>query len=236
MSLAQKPSNPNKATENMKEGDIIANDSTGIFTQNPIKGASYKLGSLPIGTKICFVEKVPGRGPEFALTQGRYGIIMGRIDRLAEAPLYYRDRGQWKIKELPRSRKQFWERKFSGYQHPPKPDPLVIVSFPYLSPSGYTINVGDGKMKQNFKGDLDEHGLHTRMGGKKDETWTQQSVEPNRRSARNSKEEGAKFDGEWKSYFKSMATHRENIAEMSPESMVEQDFVLDPECVVTGKN
>lgn len=218
----------------MKEGDIIVNDSTGEFTQTPVQGASYKLNSLPIGTKICFVEKVPGRGPEYALTQGRYGIIMGRIDRLPEAPDYYRDRGQWKIKQKPRSRKVYWERKYSGFKTPPKPDPLVIVTFPYLSPSGYTINVGDGKMKQNYKGDLDEHGLHTRMGGRQEETWDLQSVEPNRKANRNSKEEGAKFDGEWKSYFKSMATHRENVAEMSPESMVEQDFVLDPDCVVTG--
>jgi len=222
------------ATENMKEGHIILNDGTGKYEPNPVPGGSYKLLSLPIGTKFCFAEKVPGRGAELAMSQGRYGQVMGRIDRKAEAPEVYKDVGKWRIKQKKLSRRKMWERRWNYYPVPPKPDPLVIVSFPYLSQKGYMIDVGNGKKERmNYKGDLDKNGLHERMGGRQDETWNKGEVTLKRFASRNSKEEGSKFGGEWKSYYRSMATHRENQAEMSPEYGLEQDFILHPECVVT---
>lgn len=59
------------ATENMKVGDLIA--STTELTKNPIRptlGNSYPLGSLPIGTLVCCVERTPGGGAALATSAG----------------------------------------------------------------------------------------------------------------------------------------------------------------------
>ena len=83
---------------------------------------------------------------------------------------------------------------------------------------------------------MNEQGLHDRMGGRQEEKWNKDgSVEPSFLAGRNTRETGSLSNGEWKSYFKSMASHRESMAEMRPESLYDQDIVLDPDCVVTGE-
>ena len=99
----------------MKPGMIITNDPTGERVQQPVDGCSYKIGALPIGTKICFVEKIPGQGAQLAMSSGRYGIVTGLVDR-----------------------------KSSGKANQ-KARPLVIVSFPYASMSGFKLKTPHGK-------------------------------------------------------------------------------------------
>ena len=46
-----------------KVGQIISNDPTGrvLDPDEVIEGNSYKAAALPVGTKVSFVEKIPGK-------------------------------------------------------------------------------------------------------------------------------------------------------------------------------
>ena len=109
----------------MKPGMIIENDPRGVIIDKPVEGNSYKVGALPIGTKICFVEKIPGQGAQLAMSSGRYGIITGRIDR--------------KYHYNPRTARQI------EHNEGRKARALVVVSFPYASMDGFRLKTPHGK-------------------------------------------------------------------------------------------
>lgn len=102
----------------MKPGMIIQNDPRCEIVQKPEEGSSYKIGALPVGTKICFVEKIPGQGAQLAMSSGRYGIVTGRIDRKIDPTDEDTNR---------------------------KAKPLIIVSFPYASMDGFRIKTPHGE-------------------------------------------------------------------------------------------
>jgi len=188
------------ATASMQVGQIISNDPTGrvLDPDEVIEGNSYKAAALPVGTKVSFVEKIPGMGASLAMSSGRYGIITGRINRS-------------------------------------NADPLILVSFPYASPDGYTMEYesASGEMHHtaNSKGTVDEKGLHQRMGG--DDVWKNDILKLGMKSYRNKMEKASQSNPEQKSYFNRMATHRESRQEQNPQSLYDQDYALNAECVVT---
>ena len=53
-----------------KVGQIISNDPTGrvLDPDEVIEGNSYKAAALPVGTKVSFVEKIPGKSVGRACT------------------------------------------------------------------------------------------------------------------------------------------------------------------------
>jgi len=188
------------ATASMKVGEVISNDSTGrvLDPDEVIEGNSYKAAALPVGTKVCFVEKIPGMGASLAMSSGRYGIITGRINRV-------------------------------------NADPLILVSFPYASPDGYTLEYekqnGEMHHTANSKGTVDEKGLHQRIGG--DDVWEEGILKLGYSSYRNKNEKASQSNPEQKSYFNRMSTHRESREEQNPQSLYDQDYALNAECVVT---
>ena len=116
------------ASESMQEGQVVKTDLTGrdLEVTEIQEGNSYKVVSLPVGTKICHIEKMPGMGTTLAHTSGRYGIITGRLRRFAE--------NGTEIK------------------------PMVMVSFPYASPEGYTMEVDGEEKNFNNKGIVNKIG------------------------------------------------------------------------------
>lgn len=69
------------ATENMKAGDIIK--SSRELTRIPVRaneGDAYLLGSLPAGTIVHCVEKVPGMGGLYIHAAGTFGTILRKQD------------------------------------------------------------------------------------------------------------------------------------------------------------
>ena len=74
------------ASASMKEGQIVTTDLTGneMDATKVKEGNSCKISSLPVGTKVCHIEKMPGMGTTLAHTSGRYGIITGRLRRFKE--------------------------------------------------------------------------------------------------------------------------------------------------------
>lgn len=69
------------ATENMQEGDVVK--SSQIVSRSPIRpedGDSHPLGSLPLGTLVCCVEKYPGDGGKLARSAGVTALLLRRQD------------------------------------------------------------------------------------------------------------------------------------------------------------
>jgi large subunit ribosomal protein L2 len=67
------------ATESMKPGNVIK--STEIVTRSPIRpveGDSHPLGSLPLGTLVCCVERFPGEGGMLARSAGVTAMLLRR--------------------------------------------------------------------------------------------------------------------------------------------------------------
>ena len=62
---------------NVKVGQIISNDPTGrvLDPDEVIEGNSYKAAALPVGTKVSFVEKIPGKSFDHA----SWSVITHRI-------------------------------------------------------------------------------------------------------------------------------------------------------------
>lgn len=60
------------ASEGMKEGAVIANDSAGR------EGACLPLSELPLGTQIHNLECVPGRGGQLIRAAGTAGVLVGK--------------------------------------------------------------------------------------------------------------------------------------------------------------
>lgn len=77
-------------------------------------------------------------------------------------------------------------------------------------------------------------GLHQRMGG--DDVWKNDILKLGMKSYRNKMEKASQSNPEQKSYFNRMATHRESRQEQNPQSLYDQDYALNAECVVTGTN
>merc|ERR1712193_300949 len=102
-------------------------------------------------------------GATLAMSQGRYGIITGKINRNVEQA----DAFQPNQKEQLETKKNY--RRMKSGKKPQgiikkNPEPLVIVSFPYASMEGYKIDVGEGELHLNMKGHVLDSGLHQRMG------------------------------------------------------------------------
>jgi len=65
------------ATDKMKEGDIVK--STRFLSRTPVRaeeGNSYPIGSLPIGTLVCHIEKSPDTGGVFARAAGVSALLL----------------------------------------------------------------------------------------------------------------------------------------------------------------
>ena len=70
------------------------------------------------------------------------------------------------------------------------------------------------------------------MGG--DDQWKNDILKLGHKSYRNKMEKASQSNPEQKSYFNRMATHRESRQEQNPQSLYDQDYALNAECVVTG--
>ena len=66
--------------------------------------------------------------------------------------------------------------------------------------------------------------------------WTKGILKLGRSSYRNKIEKASQSNPEQKNYFNRMATHRESRQEQNPQSLYDQDYALNAECVVTGKD
>ncbi|KAH9508030.1 54S ribosomal protein L2 mitochondrial [Bulinus truncatus] len=67
------------ASEKMKEGDIIK--TSGVLTSMPVRatdGDAFPIGSLPLGTIIHNIEKLPKEGGTVALAAGCSGVYVRR--------------------------------------------------------------------------------------------------------------------------------------------------------------
>ena len=64
-------------TNDFKVGQIISNDPTGrvLDPDEVIEGNSYKAAALPVGTKVSFVEKIPGKSVSRCFKYKLYYII-----------------------------------------------------------------------------------------------------------------------------------------------------------------
>ena len=87
---------------------------------------------------------------------------------------------------------------------------------------------GDHRGKVNYKGVLDEHGLHSRMGGQTcDVVMDDGSITLQKFARRDNRQKNANpRHGPWESYFVSMHTHREHSWDQTPQSLYDQDVAL----------
>ncbi|KAK2713379.1 hypothetical protein QYM36_009296 [Artemia franciscana] len=68
------------ATTSMKPGDLIT--TYGDIPRIPVRpkeGDAHPLGALPIGTKVCCIENLPGNGARFAIHAGVTATITRKI-------------------------------------------------------------------------------------------------------------------------------------------------------------
>jgi hypothetical protein len=70
------------------------------------------------------------------------------------------------------------------------------------------------------------------MGG--DDKWNDGILKLGYKSYRNKNEKASQSNPEQKSYFNRMSTHRESRLEQNPQSLYDQDYALNAECIVTG--
>ncbi|CAL1526641.1 unnamed protein product [Lymnaea stagnalis] len=68
------------ASENMKEGDLIK--TSGVVSSMPVRaseGDAHPVGSLPLGTIVHNIERLPGEGGKVALAAGTSGVYLRRL-------------------------------------------------------------------------------------------------------------------------------------------------------------
>ncbi|KAL1451011.1 hypothetical protein WDU94_003310 [Cyamophila willieti] len=68
------------ATENMKAGDIIKTSQ--FIPRIPVRaseGDAYPVGALPLGSRVCCVEKFPGEGAHYARSAGNSVILVRNL-------------------------------------------------------------------------------------------------------------------------------------------------------------
>ena len=69
-----------------------------------------------------------------------------------------------------------------------------------------------------------------------DDQWRDGILKLGNIAYRNKMEKASQSNPEQKSYFSRMATHRESRQEQNPQSLYDQDYALNAECVVTGND
>nr|CAG4650452.1 EOG090X0COM [Sida crystallina] len=68
------------ATTSMKPGDLISTSShIPRIAIRPKEGDAHPLGALPIGTKICCVEKYPGAGGTISVNAGSHALLSRKV-------------------------------------------------------------------------------------------------------------------------------------------------------------
>ena len=110
---------------------------------------------------------------------------------------------------------------------------LITVSFPYASTEGIQVD-GDFRGKVNYKGVLDDNGIHSRMGGyKNDEIMEDGSIQLSKLPRRENRERPANpRHGPWESYHISMHSHQEHSYDQTPQSLYDQDVALSQSCKI----
>jgi len=68
------------ATTSMKEGDLISSSShIPRIAIRPKEGDSHPLGALPVGTEVCCIEKLPGKGATIAVNAGTHALLTRKV-------------------------------------------------------------------------------------------------------------------------------------------------------------